>query len=72
MRSRNSTDAVIPNRAGYPTATLVSMNRYKALPNYHQLSDSPEKLNYGTIQDATTVVEGVARALPTRRIPASA
>ena len=30
MRARNSTDAVIPSRAGYPTATLASMNRYKA------------------------------------------
>ena len=27
----HSTDAVIPSRAGYPTATLTSMDRYKAL-----------------------------------------
>ena len=29
MRARNSSDAVIPSRAGYPTAMLVSMDRHK-------------------------------------------
>ncbi len=35
MRARNSTDAVIPSHARYPTATLVSIDRHKALSNYH-------------------------------------
>src|SRR5262249_60408960 len=46
LRARTSTDSVIPNRAGYPTATLTSMNRYKALSNYHKLSDRPENVDY--------------------------
>ncbi len=63
MRARNSTDAVIPSRAGYPTATLGSMNRYKALSNYHQMSDTPENVDYTTVLQALVVTEAVAREL---------
>jgi Zn-dependent M28 family amino/carboxypeptidase len=63
MRSRNSTDAVIPSRAGYPTATLASMNRYKALSNYHQMSDTPENVEYKTVLQALLITEEVAREL---------
>jgi hypothetical protein len=63
MRSRASTDAVVPSRAGYPTATLASMDRYKSLSNYHRLTDIPENLDYETIQQAVTVSEAVAREL---------
>jgi hypothetical protein len=65
LRSRTSTDAVVPSRAGYPTATLVSVDRYKALSNYHQLSDTPENVNYRTVRHALTVTEAVARELAT-------
>jgi Zn-dependent M28 family amino/carboxypeptidase len=63
MRARTSTDAVIPSRAGYPTATLCSMDRYKALSNYHQMSDTPENVNYRTVLQALVVTEAVAREL---------
>jgi Zn-dependent M28 family amino/carboxypeptidase len=63
MRSRSSTDAVIPSRAGYPIATLASMDRYKALSNYHQLTDTPENVIYRTVIHALTVTEAVAREL---------
>jgi hypothetical protein len=63
MRSRASTDSVVPSRAGYPTATLASMDRYKALSNYHRLSDVPENLDYDTIVHAVVVAEAVAREL---------
>jgi Peptidase family M28 len=65
MRSRNSTDSVIPSRAGYPTATLASMDRYKALSNYHQMTDTPENVIYRTVTQALTVTEAVARELAT-------
>ena len=52
MRSRNSTDAVIPSRAGYPTTTITSMDRYKALSNYHKMSDTPENVDYRTVAQA--------------------
>ena len=63
LRARNSTDAVVPSRAGYPTATLVSIDRHKALSNYHQLSDTPEHLHWRTIAHAILVCEAVAREL---------
>ena len=63
MRARNSTDAVLPSRAGYPTATLASVNRYKALANYHLMSDTPENVDFRTVRQALTVTEAVAREL---------
>ncbi len=63
MRSRASTDAVIPSRAGYPTATLASIDRRKLLCNYHQMSDTPENVDYATVLQALTVTEAVAREL---------
>jgi hypothetical protein len=65
MRSRSSTDAVLPSRAGYPTATLASMNRYKQLSNYHLMSDTPENVDYRTVRQALVVTEAVARELAT-------
>jgi len=63
LRARNSTDAVLPSRAGYPTATLASVDRHKALSNYHLMSDTPENLDYRTVAQALTVTEAVAREL---------
>ena len=63
MRARNSTDAVIPSRAGYPTATLASMDRHKALSNYHQMTDTAENVDFRTVRAALTVTEAVAREL---------
>ncbi len=63
FRARSSTDAVIPSRYGYPTATLSSVNRHKALSNYHLMSDTPENLDYGTITEALDVAEALARSL---------
>jgi hypothetical protein len=63
FRARSSTDAVIPSRYGYPTATLSSVNSYKALANYHRMTDTPENLDYGTISEAVDVAEALARSL---------
>ncbi len=64
-RARASTDSVIPSRAGYPTATLVSMTDWFAPANYHLLTDVPARLDYDTVADATRLVYEVARSLPT-------
>ncbi len=55
-RARASTDSVIPSRAGYPIATLVSMTDWRAPANYHLPSDVPENLDYATVVDATRLV----------------
>ncbi|WP_320669403.1 M28 family peptidase [Patulibacter defluvii] len=63
MRSRSSTDAVIPSRARYPTATLVSFDRAKAMPHYHQMSDTPDKLDYATIERAVKLTHALLHRL---------
>ncbi len=63
MRSRASTDSVIPSRMGIPTATVVSIDRYKALSNYHLMSDTPENLCYPTVACAVDLAESVVREL---------
>jgi hypothetical protein len=62
-RARASTDSVIPSRAGYPIATLVSMTDWRTLANYHLPSDIPANLDYATVADATRLVHDLARAL---------
>jgi len=63
-RSRSSTDAVIPARAGYPTATLCSWDPHtKCISNYHLMTDTPENLDYGTVRRAVDVTDAVAREL---------
>ncbi len=63
FRARASTDSVIPSRAGYPTATLVSMTDWRSPANYHLPSDIPANLDYDTVADATRLVYGLAEAL---------
>jgi hypothetical protein len=63
-RARASTDSVIPSRAGYPTATLVSITDWLSPANYHLPSDVPANLDYGTVAETTRLVHEVAGALP--------
>jgi hypothetical protein len=60
FRARSSTDSVIPARAGYPIATLVSITDWRTPANYHLPTDVPGNLDYGTVADATRVVYDVA------------
>jgi Iap family predicted aminopeptidase len=62
-RARASTDSVIPSRAGYPIATLVSVADWGPPANYHLPSDIPQNLDYDTVADAAAVTYEVARAL---------
>jgi len=64
LLARSSTDAVIPARAGYPTATFASWEpASKVLSNYHLMSDTPENLDYGTIARAVTIIHAVVEDL---------
>lgn len=63
-RARSSTDAVIPSRAGYPTATLCSWEPdTKCLSNYHLMTDTPDRLDYGTVARAVDTALQLARDL---------
>ncbi len=63
-RARASTDSVIPSRAGYPIATLVSMTDWRSPANYHLPSDIPANLDYASVAEATRLVYAVAQELP--------
>ena len=63
MRARTSTDAVVPSHAGYPTASIVSMTAWKGLSNYHKPTDTPENVDYGTVEQAAVLAEAVVREL---------
>lgn len=64
VRARASTDAVLPTRAGYPTATLASWEPdTKLLSNYHLMSDTPENLRFETVAHAVDVVHALASEL---------
>jgi hypothetical protein len=64
VRSRASTDAVIPSRAGYPTATLASWEPdTKLLSNYHLMTDTPENLRFDTVARAVDIVTAVIETL---------
>ncbi len=66
FRARASTDSVIPSRAGYPTATLVSMTDWRSPANYHLPSDIPANLDYHTVAQATRLVHELVRCLAGR------
>ncbi len=63
FRARASTDSIIPSRAGYPIATLVSMTDWRSPANYHLPSDIPSNLDYGSVARATRLVYELARSL---------
>jgi Iap family predicted aminopeptidase len=63
LRSRASTDSVIPSRAGHPTATLSSVTAWRSLANYHWPTDVPENLDYDTVAGAVALTYAVAEAL---------
>ena len=58
-----STDGCVPNLAGYPTATLVSLTPWKMLSHYHWPTDVPENVDFDCVAHATDVAERVARKL---------
>ena len=63
VRARASTDAIIPSRAGYPTATLVSVMPWRLPGNYHLMTDTPGNVEYPSIVDAIRLSYSVGRKL---------
>jgi hypothetical protein len=63
VRLHVSTDAVVPSRAGYPTATLITVDELGMIPNYHLMSDTPENVEYSGIEGAIEIAAEVVREL---------
>ena len=56
-------DGLIARRAGYPTATLVSVDDAGLLPDYHTSRDTPERVDFSSVRDAANLLEAVAHRL---------
>jgi hypothetical protein len=61
LRTTAATDAIIPLRAGYPVATLASIDETKLPMNYHWPNDVADALHWSTIESAITVCEQFLR-----------
>jgi acetylornithine deacetylase/succinyl-diaminopimelate desuccinylase-like protein len=61
LRTVAATDALIPLRAGYRTCTLGGVDETKFPSNYHWPSDTPDNLDWGSIEAAASVCEAYLR-----------
>jgi Zn-dependent M28 family amino/carboxypeptidase len=66
MRMRLGTDAYVAMRHGIPAALLTSVDRYGGLSNYHWPTDTPDRVDYGTLAGAVTLCDAVVRRLAAR------
>ena len=65
LRFRNATDGLIPLRAGYPTATLASCDRFKLPSNYHWPTDTADRVDYSTVEDCARLCRRLLTAIRT-------
>ena len=61
LRTRNSSDGLIPLIAGFRTATFCSVDQYKAPTNYHWPTDTAENVDYGTVSECARLCLELAR-----------
>jgi hypothetical protein len=53
----------VPQRHGYPTVSIVSVDERKLMPHYHLYSDTSANLDYGSVADAARLVVALAHRL---------
>ncbi len=68
LRLGLATDGLIALQAGYPTATLASVTKYRFPANYHSQRDVPANVDFETVRRATAVCEAVVRDVAGERI----
>jgi hypothetical protein len=51
LRFRNATDGVVALRAGYPCASLGSVDEFKVPTEYHWPTDTPDRVDYARVAD---------------------
>jgi acetylornithine deacetylase/succinyl-diaminopimelate desuccinylase-like protein len=61
LRTVAATDGLIALRAGYPTCTLGGVDETKFPANYHWPSDTPDNLDWDSIEAAVAVCEAYVR-----------
>ncbi len=62
LRTVAATDALVAMRRGYAAVTLASIDATKFPSNYHWPTDTPENLDWGTIERAFAVADRFVRA----------
>lgn len=66
LRTVAATDALIPLRRDYASVTLASVDATKFPANYHWPSDTPENLDWNTIERAFAVADRFLRTSAVR------
>ncbi len=61
LRLGLATDGLIALKAGYPSAAIGSVTKYKLPLNYHNRRDTADALVYETVRDAATLCEALVR-----------
>jgi Peptidase family M28 len=61
LRTVAATDALIAVRAGYRACTLGGVDETKFPSNYHWPSDTPDNLDWGSVEDALAVCRAYLR-----------
>jgi hypothetical protein len=66
LRTTYATDGLIPLRRSYPAVSIASVNEWLVPANYHWPTDTPERVDYGTVASALALtlrlVQRLARA----------
>ena len=50
MTSRQATDALVARAAGFPAITISSRNALDYAPNWHQMTDTPERIDLDSLE----------------------
>jgi acetylornithine deacetylase/succinyl-diaminopimelate desuccinylase-like protein len=62
LRTVAATDALIPLRAGYPACTLGGIDETKFPAEYHWPSDTPDNLDWSSVEGAVAICDRYVRA----------
>ncbi len=62
LRLGLATDGLIALRAGYRTATIASITKYKFPGNYHSQQDTPANISWDTVERAARLCETIVRS----------
>jgi peptidase M28-like protein len=63
LRTRNASDSLIPLRSGYKCALFASCDDLKAPTNYHWYTDTPENVDYETVDEMARISLELVRRL---------
>lgn len=67
LRLQNATDALLPLKEGYDCALIGSCDDYKFPTNYHWHTDTPDRIDYGTVAEGARLFARMVERLDQRR-----